>query len=114
MTDLPFAAMTGALIVKEDTWQSIPEKWRQELQAAVDLRTRRIWDEIRYSDAEAVEVMEQHGLEVISLTPDEVQLWQDVVDEYVHLLRGTLVDSVMYDRVMTLKRIKDHPDFKLP
>ena len=114
MTDLPFAAMTGALIIKEEIWQSIPDKWRPKLQASIDKRTLRIWNEIRYSDAEAVEVMKKHGLTVISITAEETQLWQDVVDEFVILLRGTLVDSVMYDRVMSLKAIKDHPDFILP
>ncbi|MCH8328494.1 MAG: hypothetical protein IID15_08255, partial [Candidatus Marinimicrobia bacterium] len=105
---------TGALIIKDEIWQTIPDKWRAKLQASIDKRTLRIWNEIRYSDAEAVEVMKKHGLTVISITADEAQLWQDVVDEFVGMLRGTLVDSVMYDRVMSLKAEKDHPDFVLP
>jgi TRAP-type C4-dicarboxylate transport system substrate-binding protein len=114
MTDLPFAALTGAIIISGKTWQQIPEKWHSALQASVDLRTQRIADEIRYSDDDAVKVMQDHGLEIITITQEEADEWRAVVDEHVVYLRGTLVDSVMFDQVMALKAKMNAPGFKLP
>lgn len=114
MTDLPFAALTGAIIISAKSWEQIPEKWHAALQASVDLRTQRIADVIRYSDADAVKVMQEHGLEIVTITAAEADEWRAVVDEHVVYLRGTLVDSVMYDQVMALKAMMNAPGFKLP
>ena len=114
MTDLPFAALTGALIITEVAWQRIPEKWRDAFLQAVLRRTQRIHDEIRYSDAAAVEVMKEHGLQVVSVTPADIDLWRALIEGHIGLLRGTLIDTVMFDRVVALKAEKDRPGFVLP
>lgn len=114
MTNMPWAAMTGALIVKQSSWDLIPAELRPDLLAAVEQRTLRIKNEIRYSDPEAIAVMQEHGLVVVDLSEDDWSQWQQMIAQHIHSLRGTLVDSVMFDRVMELKQVMERPDFKLP
>ena len=114
MTNLPWAAMTGGLIISRKSWDRIPENLRPNLLAAVKKRVLRIKDEIRYTDDEAVAVMQEHGLEVVDITEDERAQWQHFVDQYGHILRGTLVDTAMYDRIQGLRRMMDSPDFTPP
>jgi len=114
MTNLPWAAMTGALIVKKETWDAIPAALRSQLQAAVDQRALRIKNEIRYSDDEAITVMQEHGLEVVEITTADWAAWQDLIEKYGSSLRGTLVDTAMYDRIMELKATMSQPGFILP
>ena len=114
MTNLPWAAMTGALIVKQSSWDLIPAELRPDLLAAVEKRALRIKNEIRHSDPEAVAVMLEHGLEVMNLSEEDEAQWQQMIAQHIHSLRGTLVDSAMFDRVMDLKQVMERPDFKLP
>jgi TRAP-type C4-dicarboxylate transport system substrate-binding protein len=104
MTNLPWAVLTGALIITQDVWMQIPAELRPLLEDAVTKRTLRIKNEIRYLDDEAVEVMKKHGLEVIDITPAEKALWEDLISRFESTLRGTLVDSLMFDRALELKR----------
>ncbi len=114
MTRLPWAAMTGGIIINQQTWNRIPGELRPKLMAAVEKRTLRIKNQIRYTDDEAVAVMQEHGLEVVDITDDERAQWQQFVDQYGPILRGTLVDTAMYDRIQELRRVMDRPDFTLP
>ncbi len=114
MTNLPWAAMTGALIMTQQQWEKIPEELRPALEESVAKRTLRFKDEIRYLDDEAVEVMKANGLSVIDISAEEKRLWKDLVKQFEPSIRGTLVDSVMFDRAKELRLILDNPDFELP
>lgn len=114
MTNMPWAAMTGALLIKQEIWDQIPANLQKPLQDAVNNRTQRIFDEIRYSDAEVIEVMKANGLTVIEISAEDRQKWQEIVDEFGPILRGTLVDEAMYDRIMELKKVMETPGFEFP
>ena len=112
MTDLPWAALTGAIIISAAAWERIPAELRPLLLAAAEKRAQRIKDEIRYSDADAVAVMQTYGLTVVNLSPSERAEWYELMDTYSRQLRGTLVDTAMYDRVQALKRALPGADRK--
>ncbi|MCH8836743.1 MAG: TRAP transporter substrate-binding protein DctP [Candidatus Marinimicrobia bacterium] len=103
MTNLPWAVLTGALIITQEVWMKIPDDLRPLLEDAVMKRTLRIKDEIRYMDNEAVEVMKDHGLKVIDITAAEKALWEELLSRFELTLRGTLVDTLMFDRALELK-----------
>ena len=114
MTNLPWAVLTGALIITQEVWMKIPDDLRPLLEDAVMKRTLRIKDEIRYMDDEAVEVMKDHGLKVIDITAAEKALWEELLSRFEFTLRGTLVDTLMFDRALELKgelsRLNLRPD----
>ena len=103
MTNLPWAVLTGALIITQEVWMKIPDDLRPLLEDAVMKRTLRIKDEIRYMDNEAVEVMKDHGLKVIDITAAEKAQWEELLSRFEYTLRGTLVDTLMFDRALELK-----------
>ena len=80
----------------------------------MDQRALRIKNEIRYSDDEAIIVMQEHGLEVVEITTADRAAWQLLIEKYGRSLRGTLVDAAMYDRIMELKTTMSRPGFILP
>lgn len=104
MTNLPWAVLTGALIITQEVWMKIPDDLRPLLEDAVMKRTLRIKEEIRYMDNEAIEVMKAHGLKVIDITAAEKALWEELLSRFEVTLRGTLVDTLMFDRALELKR----------
>ncbi|MEE9163084.1 MAG: TRAP transporter substrate-binding protein DctP [Candidatus Neomarinimicrobiota bacterium] len=114
MTNLPWAALTGGLIVTDKAWEQVPSELRPQLLAAVQKRALRIKNEIRHSDAEAVRVMREHGLAVVDITPEEEAQWEHLVREHGRSLRGTLVDTAMFDWVQTLKGELRRPEAVLP
>ena len=114
MTNLPWAVLTGALIITQEAWNQISPQLRTELEAALTKRTFRIKNEIRYMDDEAVKVMQQYGLQVIDITPAEKAQWEDLISQFESTLRGTLVDTAMYDRAMELKPALDNLNFDRP
>ncbi|UCD37668.1 MAG: TRAP transporter substrate-binding protein DctP [Fidelibacterota bacterium] len=114
MTDLPWAAMTGGLIITQQVWNRIPKGLQSKLREAVEKRAQRIKNDIRYTDNDAVAVMQEHGLEVIEITETEKAQWHQLIDQYSHLLKGTLVDSIMYDRVLALKDNMERSNLNRP
>jgi TRAP-type C4-dicarboxylate transport system substrate-binding protein len=114
MTKLPWAAMTGGLIISRQTWNRIPKGLRPQLLAAVEKRALRIKNEIRYTDNEAITIMQEHGLTAIDITAAEKEQWHRLINQYGHLLKGTLVDSAMYERVLALKTTMDDSGVALP
>ena len=114
MTNLPWAAMTGGLIINRTAWERIPAELRPRLLAAAQKRALRIQREIRYTDADAVKVMKEHGLVVVDISEAERARWEQFIDRYGYMLRGTLVDTTMYDWVLELKQIVNSPGFTLP
>ncbi len=114
MTNMPWATLTGGLIVTRTAWERVPADLRPRLLAAVQTQALRIKNEIRHSDAEAVRVMREHGLTVVDITPEEEAQWEHLVQEHGRSLRGTLVDTAMFDWVQALKSELRSPESVLP
>jgi TRAP-type C4-dicarboxylate transport system substrate-binding protein len=114
MTNLPWAPLTGGLVISQSTWERIPIELRPDLLEAAERRAQRIKDEIRYTDDTAIEVMQEHGLQIVELSDEHREEWQTFIDQYMHMLRGTLVDTAMFDQMLANKQIMEGPDFTLP
>ncbi|MFC1620067.1 TRAP transporter substrate-binding protein DctP [Candidatus Neomarinimicrobiota bacterium] len=114
MTNLPWAPMTGGLVISQRTWERIPKELRPELLAAAEKRAQRIKDEIRYTDDKAIEVMQEHGLQIVEISAEHREEWHKFIDQYMYMLRGTLVDTSMFDQILAYKQIMTSPDFTLP
>jgi TRAP-type C4-dicarboxylate transport system substrate-binding protein len=95
--------MTGGIIVTKHTWNQIPEEIRPKLLEAAKRQEKRMMEDIRYMGDEAIEVMKTYGLEVLEITPEQYQIWQDWIQPTLPLLRGLLIDEEMFDWVMELR-----------
>ncbi len=104
MTNVKWADMPGALVVTKKAWATIPDEIKPRLLEEVERVSLAAKERLRKMDQEAIDVMLSYGLNIIDLTPEEMQSWFDLIEPNLHLLRGVLVDTVMYDIIMDLRK----------
>jgi TRAP-type C4-dicarboxylate transport system substrate-binding protein len=103
MTRLKWGAMVGGIVVSNQAWDRIPADLQPQLLEAAERRSTLFQQTVRDLDAQAIEVMEQYGLQVIDITAEEEALWRASIAPYMELLRGHLVPEDMYDRIIELR-----------
>jgi|TARA_Y100000310_G_scaffold265472_1_gene276525 TRAP-type C4-dicarboxylate transport system substrate-binding protein len=99
MLDMPWAPLLATIIIRRDTWESIPEKYhRPFLQAARDagFATR---SEVRRQDLKAIQVMQKYGLSVHSLPDGAYASWQSAAAKAWPIVREELVGDVIFSEV---------------
>ncbi len=102
MTDYKWGALVGGLLVPTIVWEQIPENLRPKLAEAAQWRADEFADRIHQIDQLAIEAMVENGLQVIQITPEEEETWRATIMPHFGLLRGSLVDTTMFDRVFEL------------
>lgn len=103
MCPVRWGAMTGGILITKHAWNQIPEDIRPKLLEAAKRQEKRMMEDIRYMGDEAIEVMKTYGLEVLEISPEQYQMWQDWIKPSLPLLRGLLIDEEMFDWVMELR-----------
>ncbi len=103
MTRMKWTIMPGAVVITTQAWGRIPADLRPKLKAIAQKHGEISVEAIRAMDDEALEVMTSYGLDIIDISPEQRQLWDAWADKHVHLLRGTLVDSTLFDFVLSAK-----------
>lgn len=97
MTDLKFAALTGATIIDKRAWERIPAELRPRILAASRATEALVRDEIRRLNTEAVGVMVKNGLKVAHVSP-EIQLeWVKLFEGLYPRIRGPIVPESAFD-----------------
>ncbi|UCH09242.1 MAG: TRAP transporter substrate-binding protein DctP [Fidelibacterota bacterium] len=109
MCPVRWGVMTGGILVNKKTWEQIPEDVRPRLAAVAKRQEVRMMQDIRYMGDEAIRVMQEYGLQIVDLTPQEFEQWQSFITPQWYSLRGLLIDDAMFDRVMEL-----YPDLPAP
>jgi TRAP-type transport system periplasmic protein len=102
MLDLHWGFLTGATIVRKDTWAKIaPDVQKKLLELAEDYgkKTR---DDLRKQNEDAIQQMKNRGLDVQE--PADIQAWQKASDQANKVIRGKVVPAATYDEV---KRLRD-------
>lgn len=102
MLNLHWGFLTGATIVRKDTWAKIaPDVQKKLLQIAEDYgkKTR---DDLRKQNEDAIQQMKNRGLDVEE--PADIQAWQKASEQANKVIRGKVVPAAIYDEV---KRLRD-------
>lgn len=76
MADLKWQPLPGATVISSKTWKKIPAEIRPQLEKAAADIGRRLWGRIADLNTEALQVMEEHGLKVNDVTPEQVEHWK--------------------------------------
>ncbi len=98
MSDLPWAILTGATIVKKDTWEKIPADIRPKLLAIAHDYGKRIDEVVRKMNDQAVAEMKGQGLTVVP--SDDRPGWERAAASMNQVVRGGVVPAAIYDQVM--------------
>jgi TRAP-type C4-dicarboxylate transport system substrate-binding protein len=102
MTSFNIAPFMGGMILNKQAWNSIPEKYRAELQQI----TQRIGVEIEMSLAklenDATAAMLKNGLVINNISPQQAQAWYDDMNRALPNLLDSTFDRVTYTKIETI------------
>lgn len=105
MLELPWAPVTGALVLTARAWNQLDEAtraWLRETAARAGPEIRRI---SRAEDEQAVAAMrEKQGLQVVALSPEAERELRREVERLYPRIRGGLVPAPMFDAAVEVLR----------
>lgn len=76
MTDMRWAPLIGATVIRADAWEKIPADLKPVLLRAARQSGERLKKETRKLGDEAVKIMKQHGLVVHPVPPEALAEWE--------------------------------------
>ena len=104
MLDIPFAPLVGATIISKDVWDKIPAPVQKQMMESARTAGVALREEIRKSEASAIPLMQQFGLNVVHADPKAVAEWRQLAEGIWPKLRGPVVPADLFDEV---KRLRD-------
>lgn len=103
MLDIPFAPLVGATIISKDVWDKIPAPVQKQMLQSARTAGVALRDEIRKSEASALPLMQQFGLNVVHADPKAVAEWRQLAEGIWPKLRGPVVPADLFDQVKKLR-----------
>jgi len=101
MLALPWGFLTGATIVRKDTWEKIPADLRPKLLEIAEEYGRKTKEDVRKQNDDALVQMKKHGL-IVEEVPDAAA-WRKVGEQMNEVIRGKVVPAAIYDEVKKLR-----------
>ena len=102
MASINVASFMGAIIVNQRTWNAIPDRYKDEMIAAVRRREAELDRVVRTFEDDMIKLFENYGLKVNQLTGAQEQLWYDEIERAIPGMIGTIFDRSIYNRINTL------------
>jgi TRAP-type transport system periplasmic protein len=99
MIDVPWASLTGAMVVKKDAWDKIPADLKPKLLAVAKEIGDKVDAEVRRMDADALKSMQAQGLVVVKTDPAQMQA---AAKASWKVIRGKVVPADVFDEVQKL------------
>ena len=101
MLDFPIAPVVGGLVISDRTWQRIPERYHDDLKAAIQKVARDFYAESARLNAQAMTVMKQNGLQVLEPTQQQKDDWYALFRTGHALVvgDGKEISSELYDSI---------------
>jgi len=103
MTDLRWAPLVGATVIRRDTWEAIPQAWREEMLESARAAGLQLRGKIRALGEEAVPEMEKRGLKVVSLDEAALRAWSAETTRAYQKLRGVYAPADLFDEAVRLR-----------
>jgi|TARA_B100001750_G_scaffold207188_1_gene185367 TRAP-type C4-dicarboxylate transport system substrate-binding protein len=99
MLDLKWAVFIGAVIVDERVWSKIrPEHQKVMMKVAQEIG-KKYQENGRKTDAQAIEMMKEYGMNVKTPTDEELKIWDDFKEKIMPDVIDTYVPKDIYDKV---------------
>jgi TRAP-type transport system periplasmic protein len=103
MTEVNWTPVVGATIVTAKAWDSVPAASRDALLAAAAEAGRKIQEQSRRENEQAVTTMKtKWGVEVHAVSPQLDQEWRTFAESIYPKIRGAMVPADMFDRTKQL------------
>lgn len=95
MTDMKWAPLVGATIITLKAWNKIPASEQPAVLKAAQEAGVRLKDEVREANEKAIEAMQERGLVVHELTPDQYDQWAKLFQGHYSDMSGTIIPADM-------------------
>jgi TRAP-type C4-dicarboxylate transport system substrate-binding protein len=102
MLELNWAPLVGALVVRKETWEKIPEATRAKLLESAHSAGAEIKATGRREMDESVAAMEKRGLKVTRISSEIEAEWRSIAEQVYPKIRGKLVPADVFDEAMRL------------
>ncbi len=83
MQNLGLAPLVGATVITERTWKRLTPEQQAKLKSAALKTEKRLMQEIPEQDKQAVEQMQERGLTVIDVTPEQEKEWRQTAEQLI-------------------------------
>lgn len=104
MIDVHWAPLSGATLVDRRSWEKIPAELRPELRRIARETGERVQTSLVQWEADAIEGMKGHGLQVINPPPEIMAEWKALFESSWSLLRGDVIPEDMFVRALAAAR----------
>lgn len=103
MTDLNWALLLGATVIRKDVWDRVPADIKPALLQAQRDAALKLRAEIRQSAAKDVQNMRARGLNVVPVDARTLDLWRASVDRAKDKIRGDFAPADAYDEALRFR-----------
>jgi TRAP-type C4-dicarboxylate transport system substrate-binding protein len=100
MIDVEWAYMTGATLVRKDTWEKIAPDVRTKLLAIATELGEKVDAEVRRLNADAVSAMQKQGLKLVKVDPAP---WRAAMERSWPIVRGGVVPAEFFDALRSAR-----------
>jgi TRAP-type transport system periplasmic protein len=102
MLDMHWGFLTGATVVRKDTWEKIPPEMQEKLLEIAADYGKKTREDVRKQNDDAIQQMKKRGLNVMQ--PANIDAWHKAAEQANTVVRGKVVPEEIYDEV---KRLRD-------
>jgi len=102
MLDLKWSMLSGATIIKRETWDKITPETQSKLRAAGIAAGTKMRAASRKGDLESIRAMQSKGLNVKIATPQIEDEWRELAAILYPQIRGRLVPAEIFDEIQRL------------
>jgi TRAP-type C4-dicarboxylate transport system substrate-binding protein len=92
--------MTGATLVRKDTWEKIAPDVRTKLLAIATELGEKVDAEVRRLNADAVSAMQKQGLKLVKVDPGP---WRSAMERSWPIVRGGVVPAEFFDALRSAR-----------
>ena len=102
MTALPVAPVVGAVIMRSQSLERIPDELRGLLLATFDELGRQLNMEMGSLTVDALSAMAKQGLQIHQVPAEAAERWRGIVGESIHVVLGRIIPRESYDLIADL------------
>jgi TRAP-type transport system periplasmic protein len=99
MADLNWTFLSGATVIDRRAWEKIPAELRPEILKVSRDASKRLRQEIRTLNEDAVKAMVRNGLKIHHISPAVEVEWRKLVEDIYPQIRGKIVPADVFDEV---------------
>lgn len=100
MTDLNWALLLGATVIKKDVWDRIPADIQPKLIEVAREAGRKLQAEVRRSGDADVAAMKTRGLNVVPVDAKARALWTALAESTYPKIRGKIIPAAAFDEAL--------------